>query len=153
MGSLLGVPAARTRLGYAWDNYLFYATVGLAVLGAKTNLSTLSGLTCGSLGVIGGLPGELKCSGSNKRIGGTLGAGVEYGFTPHWRTFYPSHDIRINFGALISGQTGRLFLPFDALIGARLTDKVQLSLDGSVPIVKDYPVYNFKTEARLRIVF
>ena len=47
-------------------------------------MSTLSGLTCGSLGVIGGLPGELKCSGSNKRIGGTLGAGVEYGFTPNW---------------------------------------------------------------------
>jgi hypothetical protein len=39
------------------------------------------------------------------------------------------------------------------LIGARLTDKVQLSLEGSVPIVKDYPVYNFKADARLRIVF
>ena len=50
----------------------------------QDQLSTLSGLTCGSLGVIGGLPGELKCSGSNKRIGGTLGAGVEYGFTPNW---------------------------------------------------------------------
>jgi hypothetical protein len=68
-------------------------------------------------------------------------------------TFYPSHDIRINYGAPISGQTGRLFLPFDALIGARLTDKVQLSLEGSVPIVKAYPVYNFKSEVRLRIVF
>jgi outer membrane immunogenic protein len=75
MPSIFGVPAgftvnattnvnwdltARTRLGYAWDNYLFYATVGLAVLGAKTNLSTLNGLTCGSLGVIGGIPGELN---------------------------------------------------------------------------------------------
>ena len=68
-------------------------------------------------------------------------------------TLYPSHDIRINFGAPIAGQTGRLFLPFDALIGARLSDKVQLSLECSVPIVKDYPVYNFKAEARLRIVF
>ena len=72
---------------------------------------------------------------------------------PFFITFYPSHDIRINYGAPISGQTGRLFLPFDALIGARLTDKVQLSLEGSVPIVKDYPVYNFKAEARLLIVF
>ena len=75
---------ARMRVGYAQDNWLFFATFGVAVLGAKTNLTTLSGLTCGSLGVIGGLPGELKCSGSNKRIGGTLGAGVEYGFTPNW---------------------------------------------------------------------
>ena len=72
---------------------------------------------------------------------------------PFFITFYPSHDIRINFGAPIAGQTGRLFLPFDALMGVRLTDKVQLSLEGSVPIVKEYPVYNFKTEARLRIVF
>jgi hypothetical protein len=72
---------------------------------------------------------------------------------PFFLTFYPSHDIRINYGAPIAGQTGRLFLPFDALIGARLTDKVQLSFEGSVPIVKEYPVYNFKTEARLRIVF
>jgi hypothetical protein len=72
---------------------------------------------------------------------------------PFFLTFYPSHDIRINYGAPIAGQTGRLFLPFDALIGARLTDKEQFSLEGSVPIVKDYPVYNFKAEARLRIVF
>jgi len=53
----------------------------------------------------------------------------------------------------VSGQTGRLFLPFDALIGAKLTDKVQLSFEGSVPIVKTYPVYNLKVDARLRIVF
>jgi Putative MetA-pathway of phenol degradation len=72
---------------------------------------------------------------------------------PFFITFYPSHDIRINYGAPIAGQTGRLFLPFDALVGARLTDKVQLSFEGSVPIVKAYPVYNFKAEARLRIVF
>jgi outer membrane immunogenic protein len=75
---------ARTRVGYARDNWLFFATFGVAVLGAKTNLTTLSGLTCGTFGIIGGLPGELKCSGSNKRVGATLGAGVEYGFTPNW---------------------------------------------------------------------
>ncbi len=75
---------ARARIGYAWDNMLFYATGGLAVLGAKTSLSTLSGLTCGTYGVIGSGPGELPCSGTNKRLGGTVGAGVEYGFTPNW---------------------------------------------------------------------
>jgi hypothetical protein len=72
---------------------------------------------------------------------------------PFFVTLYPSHDIRINYGAPISGQTGRLFLPFDALVGVRLSDKVQLSLEGSVPIVKAHPVYNFKAETRLRIVF
>jgi hypothetical protein len=35
-------------------------------------------------------------------------------------TFYPSNDIRINFGDPISGQTGRLFLPFDAAIGREM---------------------------------
>ena len=68
-------------------------------------------------------------------------------------TFYPSNDIRINFGDPISGQTGRLFLPFDALIGCKVTDKFVISLEGSVPIVKDYPVYNFKTELRAAIQF
>jgi opacity protein-like surface antigen len=47
-------------------------------------LSTLSGLTCGTFGIIGSGPGELNFSGTNKRIGGTIGAGVEYGFTPNW---------------------------------------------------------------------
>jgi hypothetical protein len=68
-------------------------------------------------------------------------------------TLYPSYDIRINFGDPKPGQTGRLFLPFDALIGAKLTDTLQISLEGSVPIVKAYPVYNFKTEARVRVSF
>ena len=72
---------------------------------------------------------------------------------PLFITFYPSNDIRINYGAPIAGQTGRLFLPFDALVGVRLSDQVALSLEGSVPIVKAYPVYNFKTEMKLRILF
>jgi hypothetical protein len=72
---------------------------------------------------------------------------------PWFFTFYPSNDIRINFGQPKSGQTGRLFLPFDALIGAKLTSALQISLEGSVPIVKEYPVYNFKTELRIRLLF
>ena len=75
---------ARARVGYAWDNTLFYVTGGLALLGAKTSLSTLSGLNCGTFGIIGAGLGELSCSGTNKRIGGTIGAGIEYGFTPNW---------------------------------------------------------------------
>jgi hypothetical protein len=68
-------------------------------------------------------------------------------------TFYPSYDIRINFGAPKAGQTGRLFLPFDALAGVKLTDNLEISLEVGVPIVKAYPVYNFKTEARVRVSF
>jgi hypothetical protein len=68
-------------------------------------------------------------------------------------TFYPSYDIRINYGDPVSGQTGRLFLPFDAAIGRKVTDKVVIVWEMAVPIVNDYPVYNFKTELRLTIDF
>ena len=64
-------------------------------------------------------------------------------------TFYPSPDIRVNFGDPVTGQTGRLFLPFDALVGRKLTKNLAASLEVGVPIIKDYPVYDFKTEARL----
>lgn len=68
-------------------------------------------------------------------------------------TFYPSYDIRINYGAPKTGQTGQLFLPFDALIGTKLADNLQISLEGSVPIIDAYPVYKFKTELRVRVLF
>ncbi len=68
-------------------------------------------------------------------------------------TFYPDPDIRINYGDPITGQTGRLFLPADVLVGRNLTKTTVLSLEVSVPIVKQYPVYDFKTVARLNINF
>ena len=70
---------------------------------------------------------------------------------PWYLTFYPSYDIRINYGDPVSGQTGRLFLPADAAVGYVLNDKVSMSLEVSVPIIKDYPVYDFKTEFRVVI--
>ncbi|MGP8232290.1 MAG: transporter [Methylovirgula sp.] len=64
-------------------------------------------------------------------------------------TLYPSNDIRINYGTPVSGQTGRLFLPFDAAIGKKFLNDLIVSLEGSVPIIKDYPVYDFKTELKV----
>jgi hypothetical protein len=64
-------------------------------------------------------------------------------------TFYPSNDIRINYGQPVSGQTGRLFLPFDAAFGRKMTENLVMSLEASVPVIKDYPVYNFKTEFKV----
>ena len=68
-------------------------------------------------------------------------------------SFYPSPDIRINLGDPITGQTGSLFLPFDAKIGRRLADNVALSFEIGVPIIKDYPVYKVKTEVRLNVTY
>lgn len=64
-------------------------------------------------------------------------------------TFYPSNDIRINWGTPVSGQKGPLFLPFDIAAGRKFGDDVVASLEMSVPIVNDYPVYKFKTELKL----
>jgi hypothetical protein len=68
-------------------------------------------------------------------------------------TLYPSNDIRINFGDPVAGQTGKLFLPFDAAIGRDVTDRITAYVEVGVPIIKDYPVYNFKTEVRVSVRF
>jgi hypothetical protein len=76
------------------------------------------------------------------------------GLPDRWSiTFFPSTDIRINLGDPITGQTGRLFLPFDVRIGRKLSDNVALSLELGVPIIKDYPVYNVKTQVRLNVTY
>jgi hypothetical protein len=59
----------------------------------------------------------------------------------------------LNFGEPGPGQTGRLFLPFDAMVGRVLENGWVASLEGSVPIVKDYPVYDFKIETRLHFSY
>jgi outer membrane immunogenic protein len=67
----------RLRAGYAADNWLLYATGGLALLGAKTNLTTVAGApVCGGV-IFNG------CSGSDRQLGAALGGGFEYGFTPN----------------------------------------------------------------------
>lgn len=71
------VSTARMRLGYAQDNWLIYSTVGLALLGANTNVSTVGGVACTTALL------SAYCSGTSRRIGAAAGAGVEYGITPN----------------------------------------------------------------------
>ena len=68
-------------------------------------------------------------------------------------TLYPSADIRVNYGDPVSGQTGRLFLPFDFSVGRSLTKNITISLEFGVPIIRDYPVYDFKTTTRVNMKF
>jgi hypothetical protein len=87
---------------------------------------------------------------SQPQIAPTLNVGLP----DHWFvTLYPSNDIRINYGDAVPGQTGRLFLPFDAAVGRKLTESLALTLEVSVPLIKDYPVYNFKSELRISAKF
>ena len=72
----------------------------------------------------------------------------------HWFfILYPSADIRVNYGDPVTGQTGRLFLPFDFSVGRSWTKNFTISLEFGVPIIKDYPVYDFKTTTRLNMKF
>jgi outer membrane putative beta-barrel porin/alpha-amylase len=81
-----------------------------------------------------------------------FGPALNVGLPDRWFvTFYPSQDIRINYGDPITGQTGRLFLPFDARVSKKLSDNVTASLEVGVPIIRDYPVYNFKGQFRLNV--
>jgi hypothetical protein len=83
-----------------------------------------------------------------------FGPMLNLGLPDRWFfTLYPSQDIRWNFGDPVTGQTGRLFLPFDARIGRKLSGNAALSLEVGVPIIKDYPVYNFKTQVRLNLTY
>lgn len=66
----------RARVGYAADNWLFYGTGGLALLGAKTTLTAAGGAT-----VCGGV--FTNCTPINRQAGLALGGGLEYGFTPN----------------------------------------------------------------------
>jgi outer membrane immunogenic protein len=59
---------ARLRGGYAFDRFLVYATGGLAYGNVKSKF---------------GVPGEYM-SGSDTRLGWTLGAGAEYALTQNW---------------------------------------------------------------------
>jgi hypothetical protein len=87
---------------------------------------------------------------SNLQLAPTFNLGLSDGW---FVTFFPSADIRINFGDPITGQTGRLFLPFDARVGRKFSENTTLSLEVGVPIIKDYPVYDFKSQVRLNVTF
>jgi hypothetical protein len=83
-----------------------------------------------------------------------FGPALNIGLPDRWFvTFYPSQDIRVNYGDPVTGQTGRLFLPFDVRVGRKVADNVTASLEVGVPIIKDYPVYNFKSQFRLNVTW
>ena len=79
---------------------------------------------------------------------------LNIGLPKNWFVvLYPSPDIRLNYGDPISGQTGRLFLPADVLVGIRLNQNCVVGLELSTPIIREFPVYNFKTELRVQFTF
>ena len=83
------------QVGYAWNNVLFYVKGGAAVTGDK--YEAFSGAT-----------GALLASANETRWGGTVGAGLEFGFAPNWSVgfeydhlFMGSRDVTLT-GPLVS---------------------------------------------------
>jgi hypothetical protein len=74
---------------------------------------------------------------------------------PHdlFLTFYPSPDIRWNYGTPVHGQTGRFFLPLNFMIGWKPTEHTVISAEFGIPIIKEFPVYTFKTQVRIGYLF
>jgi outer membrane immunogenic protein len=71
------------RIGYAFNNVLFYAKGGLALASEEfTVLTTGAGI----------VPVVVGTAGDDTRTGWMVGAGIEYGFTPNW-----SAKIEYNF--------------------------------------------------------
>jgi outer membrane immunogenic protein len=58
------------QVGYAWNNVLIYVKGGAAVVSDKYQIFDAAG--------------PLLASTSDTRWGGTVGAGLEYGFAPNW---------------------------------------------------------------------
>ncbi len=59
------------QVGYAWNSALFYVKGGGAVVSDKYNTSVIPS-------------GLLNDSAKETRWGGTIGAGLEFGFAPNW---------------------------------------------------------------------
>ena len=68
-------------------------------------------------------------------------------------TLYPSPDIRMNYGTPVWNQRGRLFLPLNFMVGWKPTIHTVISAEFGIPIIKDFPVYNFKVQLRVGYLF
>ena len=68
-------------------------------------------------------------------------------------TLFPSPDIRLNYGTPVWNQTGRLFLPLNFMVGWKPTEHTVISAEFGIPIIKDFPVYTFKTQLRVGYLF
>ena len=88
----------RGRLGYAVNNWLIYATGGLAVGRVQHEVFQASNSPIVSRDL----------SDSNTKAGWTVGAGVEYGFAPHWSV--AAEYLYVDLGTdTINGPPGGIF--------------------------------------------
>jgi outer membrane immunogenic protein len=70
------IDTLRARVGYAWDNLLFYGTFGLALTNDTSSFTQTVGFACNN--------GVIACTSKDQwHPGLAAGGGFEYGFTPN----------------------------------------------------------------------
>ena len=78
-----------------------------------------------------------------------FGPTLNFQFPERWfLTLFPSQDIVLNN---IGGH--KWFIPADFLIGRNLDERTVASVEVSIPVVKQFTLYDFKLEARLSFSF
>ena len=100
------------QIGYAWNNVLFYVKGGGAVVADKFDIYTAPGF-------VGA--GTLLASSSDTRWGGTVGAGLEFGFAPNWTVGFEYDHI------FLGDRTLTLNAPVGG--GAFQTDRISQNVD------------------------
>lgn len=98
------------QIGYAWNNALFYVKGGAAVVGDKYSTSLIPS-------------GLLNDSASETRWGGTIGAGLEYGFAPNW-------SVGIEYNHIFLGGRNVTFTDFTGAVTSidHITQDVDMGL-------------------------
>ena len=88
----------RGRLGYAWDRFLIYATGGVAFADVQAAANFV--------------PGVLLATNTQTVVGGTVGAGVEFGLWDSWSlgveyryTQYDHANFALGFLPVVGGTT------------------------------------------------
>lgn len=69
------------QVGYTFDHVLLYAKGGAAVVSDNYSVTVSA---AGAPLIFGTSVGQTITTGSETRWGGAVGAGIEYGFAPHW---------------------------------------------------------------------
>ena len=97
------------QVGYAFNNVLMYAKGGAAVVSNKYS-STLTAFGVSIVAPFPGTVGQTFNAGSDTRWGGTVGAGIEFGFAPHWSValeydhlFMGTQNVTLNVVPLYAG--------------------------------------------------
>ena len=101
------------QVGYAWNSALLYVKGGAAV----TDNSYSSFFPVGNVFAAAGVPFNAS---SDTRWGGTVGAGIEFGFAPNW-------SVAVEYDHLFMGRESVTFPPTAIAVGR--TDTIGQDVD------------------------